>query len=185
MGLRHRLYLDWVYRALGRLSILGGQAFSLGDRLLDVGAIQALRWLGQNASRACGWIDGCVLTPAFHPIDRAAAPLAWAVGWLDRRMAPALGVLVHLGRYPARVAGLFDRWLDGGLMVVKPAVMGLVSLSAVVERGLSRAVDAVGGAVRASRPWLQPRTGRVQSYLRLAFASLVVLMAVLSVFLLI
>jgi NADH:ubiquinone oxidoreductase subunit 5 (subunit L)/multisubunit Na+/H+ antiporter MnhA subunit len=175
--LRNAFYIGALTYWLAKLAVLLGRGLTLVDGMLDRLVIGSIRWLGRAPSLALGWLDAHVLTPLFKPIDRVAEPVAQAAGWVDVRLGVPADQLQHLGRYPARVAGLLDRWLDWLVNLTKPGTLALARLSAVIDRGLGITAKSVGRAMKVGGLWFRPKTGKVQDYLRLAAIAVVVLMA--------
>jgi NADH-quinone oxidoreductase subunit L len=180
--LRNGLYVGDLACWFAKLAVWVGQVLVLGDGVLRLSVDAAVRWIGRAPSLALGWLDARVLTPLLRPVDRVVAPVAQAAGWMDVRLGVPADWLQHLGRYPARVVGRLDLWLDRLVNLAKPGTLALVRLSAVVDRGLGIAAKSVGRAVKASGLWFRPKTGKVQDYLRLAAIAVVVLVAMFVLF---
>jgi NADH-quinone oxidoreductase subunit L len=181
--LRNAFYVGELTRWSAKLAVLLGRGLALGDDVLDKSVIGTIRWLGRAPSLALGWLDARALTPLFGPIDRAAEPVAQVAGWVDVRLGVPADQLRHIGKYPAFVAGLLDRWLDRLVNLTKPGTLALARLSVVVDRGLDIMVKSAGRAVRVSGLWFRPKTGKAQDYLRLAAVAVVVLVAMFLLFL--
>jgi hypothetical protein len=90
--------------------------------------------------------------------------------------------LRHVGKYPARVAGWLDLWLDRMVTLTGPATLALTRLSAVIDLGLGVIVRSIGKVMWMGGLWFRPKTGKVQDYLRLAAVTVVVLVAMFVLF---
>jgi NADH-quinone oxidoreductase subunit L len=180
--LRNALYIGELTCWLAKLSVLVGQVLAFSDGVLDWSVSSVLRWLGRAPSLAFSWLDACILTPFFRPIDRVAEPVAQVAGWVDVRLGVSADQLQHLGGYPARVAGLLDRWLDWLVNLAKPGTLALVRLSVVIDKGLDLVVKSIGRVVKVGGLWFRPQTGKAQHYLCLAVIAVVVLTAMFILF---
>ncbi|MBN1978824.1 MAG: hypothetical protein JW918_15610 [Anaerolineae bacterium] len=180
---RNALYVDALYQwVFARPAVWLGQGLAFVDGVLGDLVVNAIRGFGQGPALIGCWFDARVLTPLFRPVDRVAGPVAQAAGWVDVRLGVPADQLRHVGRYPARVAGLLDLLLDRLVNLAGPATQGLMWLSAALDRGLGIAVQSVGEAVQVSGLWFRPRTGKVQDYLRLAAVAVAVLAAMFVFF---
>jgi hypothetical protein len=175
--LRNAFYVGELTRWSAKLAVLLSRGLALGDGALDKAVIAAVQWLGRAPSLVLGWFDARALTPILRPIDRVARPVAQAAGWVDVRLGVPADQLRQVGKYPARVAGLLDQWLDRLVNLTKPGTLALASLSAVIDSGLGIMVKSVGRAAKVGGLWFRPKTGKVQDYLRLAAIAVVVLVA--------
>ncbi len=181
--LRNALHVGGLYQWAFKGLVWLGRALVVGDGVLDELVIAAIRSMGGGLAALGDWVDTHVLTPAFGSISRVAGPVARIADRVDAWLGVPAGLVSEVGEVLARPAGIFDTGLDRLVILAKPGTLALMQLSVVVDRGLNVVVSAVGRAVRAAGLCFRLRTGRVQSYLRMASIAVLVLMAMFFVFL--
>jgi hypothetical protein len=181
--LRDALHIGRVYQWVCRGFVQLGRALAAGDGVLDELVITAIQSMGGSLAALGDWIDTHLLTPAFGPIARVAGPIAQIAERVDVWLGVPAGLVSDIGEVLARPAGILDTGLDQLVILAKPGTLALMQLSVVVDWGLNVVVGTVGRAVRAAGLCFRLRTGRVQSYLRMASIAVLVLMAMFFLFL--
>lgn len=147
-ALREGFHLAAVYEAICSRGVLwlSSAANKLEQALGH--ATDRLAQVAQRAAQGCGWLDGRILAPAPRWIGHLGEQAAQGTDLFDRRMA-------LLGDLAATGALALTRW------------------SAAVERGLDLVVDSVGRAIQTASLATRLRTGKVQRYLLIAAATIV------------
>jgi NADH:ubiquinone oxidoreductase subunit 5 (subunit L)/multisubunit Na+/H+ antiporter MnhA subunit len=181
--LRNGLYVDVAYEwVFAHLPAVLGVAAALVDRAVDdlIGA--AMQSIGRGLGVLGDWAESRILTPALGPIDRIMEPAAQFSGWLDLLASSFAELIAFLFDFPSRAADTIDRGLYRLVMLAKPGTLALAQLTATMEDGLEVGVRAVSHTVKLAGLWFRPRSGKVQSYLRMASIAVVVVTAMLIAF---
>jgi NADH-quinone oxidoreductase subunit L len=181
--LRNGLYIDVAYEwVFGQLPAGLGAIVALFDRGVDDLIAAAMQSIGRGLALLGDWVESHALIPAFGSIDLVVEPVAQFTGWLDRLAGGSAELVAFVADFPARVADTIDRGLYRLVILVKPGTVALAQLTATMEDGLEVGVWAVGHTVRTAGRWFRPKSGKVQSYLRMVSIAVVVLTAMLIVF---